>query len=209
MARIGEGFSDSRNYDLIHQSRENAQQWEAYAKRLEFILKQYQEEYDYLVGHVYNLKRDYLLTVLDMYDRYGALLPPLPQGFIASLSARVTAFSFFEGGSQLPSKDSRQYNTVFLKNTTAFIYCEYTLRHFSKNVRTEYQGLFRWYYQDNGEYVSFREQTFSSYIDTGWETSWYADGCGFPNAGNWAAGTYLVRVFLNEELAAEDTFTIL
>ncbi len=168
----------------------------------------YREEYRYLVGYVCELKKLYQSVSADAASRNGTNYPPPPEGFVASIQARISSFRFFGAGEAAPSLEKRSYSSRFQKNQTRYIWFEYTLRHISPGRRIDYAGVCDWYHLGSSKNTRIGSTPFYFHILPEWEFSHYAQGTGWSEAGKWTPGTYAVLIFIEGEFAARRTFEV-
>jgi hypothetical protein len=120
-------------------------------------------------------------------------------------NARVTAVRFFESGTQVPEKNSRQYQDRFDTRTIRFVYWELSLGFPKIQSRIDFDIDAVWYGPDGN--VVWR-QTRKVYVLPGWTTSWhiYGWGCNTPPCRGWKVGRYRVELLVGSSKVASGSF---
>lgn len=119
---------------------------------------------------------------------------------------KVRSIKFFEGGDEVPERDSRQYSNTFSAASARYIYCEVELYNPSYGKGdARYEFVYRYY---KGKREMFGEARFYFTLQSEWEGAVCPAGYGWPEAGNWTPATYRVEVWIEGEKAGENSFTV-
>ncbi|MBN2244430.1 MAG: hypothetical protein JW755_01155 [Candidatus Aminicenantes bacterium] len=124
---------------------------------------------------------------------------------IPSLRADVTKVNFYEGGYEVVLYGQRVYGVRFSKSSTRAIWWELNLEHPDPGRRVDFVIEAVFYRWDGSEIA--RQINNTAVLPT-WTTSYHSLGWGWKEAGNWAAGTYRVELFVEGQQAASGTFEI-
>ena len=125
--------------------------------------------------------------------------------YIPSLQAWPTGLLFFESGYDGIEYDQRVYDTRFDHKTARFINWELSLEREREGTYVAFT-IKAIYYNPDGSV--FAEQTFDTYFDTSWKSSHHSMGYGWEEPGNYPLGTYLVEIYIADQMVISDSFTI-
>ncbi|MCP4154036.1 MAG: protein kinase [bacterium] len=110
---------------------------------------------------------------------------------------------FFESSLDVPAMDARTYENRFAAAGTRYVYCElsyknklYRIAESSSKLRVVYKGAFT------------LELTGTIVQEEGSRTGVFWRGMGWPQAGKWPKGPYIVTVFLDNEKISESSFEV-
>ena len=124
---------------------------------------------------------------------------------IPTLQARVTGIRFYEGGYDGIPYNQRVYNTSFPKSATRAIWWELNLEHPDPRRKIDFAIEAVFYRWDGSEIA---RQINNTAIQSTWTTSYHSLGWGWREAGNWAAGSYRVILFIDGQQVSDGTFFI-
>lgn len=124
---------------------------------------------------------------------------------IPAIQARVTSIQFFEGGYDGIPYNQRVYNISFPKSSTRAIWWELNLEHPDPGRRIDF-AIEAVFYRWDGTEIA--QQVNNTAVQMTWTTSFHSLGWGWKEAGNWAAGTYRVVLFVDGKKVGDGIFTI-
>ncbi len=123
-----------------------------------------------------------------------------------SLNASVDSLKFYESGDEDIPYGQRNYRKIFKQSDTRYINYELNLLHSPPGKRVEFE-LDVIYYDHNGNALYGLIHDCS--VESDWDYSWYSWGVGWDESGNWAPGTYTVKVFDGTNEIASSEFIII
>ena len=124
---------------------------------------------------------------------------------IPSLRAKVTGLRFYEAGFDNLPLDQRLYAGQFETAATRAIWWELGLTYPAPTTRKTFRLEIRWRRQDGSVLA---DEVSDQQIETGWTSSFHAQGRGAQVPATWDRGTYSVQVFLEGKIIASGTFAV-
>jgi serine/threonine protein kinase len=128
-----------------------------------------------------------------------------PTWYIPAIDAGVNSIQFYESSVDGIPLDERSYSNSFPQSSTRFINWELNLQHPSPTDRIDFTIHAVYYSPDRS---IFAEQDLDTYIDPEWTTSTHFHGWGWDEPGNWSTGSYLIALYVDNELIASANFDI-
>ncbi len=130
--------------------------------------------------------------------------PPVTQYDIPLLSADVTSVRFYESGPDSVPYDQRAYQTSFSSADSRYINWELCLTHLAPGQQVNFD--IDWVYRNDAGI--FGQSTLGTYIPADWTSSCFNHGWGWPDVGNWPAGSYTVDLYIAGNKVASDVFEV-
>lgn len=125
---------------------------------------------------------------------------------IPKLNADIVKFEFFESADPVASLKERTFTRSFDAKTARLIYWHLELDYPKRNSNTTFDLETVWYSPDGSEYGRW---TRKFRMEAGWSGSYYSSGWGANNPGTWKPGNYRAAVFLDGQVIAEGSFTVM
>ena len=97
------------------------------------------------------------------------------------------------------------YTKRFEKSRSRYIYWEIHLEHAPPGRRIDFE-LEAVYYHADGRIVG--RQSTHCHLEADWRNSYWNNGWGSPEAGNWAAGSYRVELSVQGKKVASNSFEV-
>ncbi len=123
-----------------------------------------------------------------------------------NLYFELISIQFFEAGETIPAATERKYQTYFSQQEARYIYCEVKVINLLYGQAPHSHKLVWKYHRPDG---TFWDQVVADFnILPEWYTAWHQRGWGWTTPGNWAKGTYSVKIYSDLECIGEEKFTI-
>lgn len=149
-----------------------------------------------------------IAAILVSPDTSAAIAPATPGPEtrpvdIPSLNANVVSLRFYDGGIS-PTSTARVYKSRFAKTETNRVGYELILQHPAPGKRIEYSIDSVWHRDGTVFYTG----KYEVWIDPAWIRSTPVYALGWDQPGNWAAGSYLVELFIDGRKIASGLFEV-
>lgn len=123
----------------------------------------------------------------------------------SSLDRYVTTVHFFESGYGSLPVNERAYKTDFPKFQTRYINWEVKLKYPAPGQRIDFNIDAVWRRSDG---IIYTQETLRTYMEPNWDNSLHSSGWGNRNPGTWAAGPYVVELYVEGKKIANRSFRI-
>jgi hypothetical protein len=126
-----------------------------------------------------------------------------------AFNPQVTALRFFESGNDGLPRDQRVYAERFASETSRYINWELNLEYPAPGRRVDFQITAIYYFSNSaGSWEEFFRQTFDTYVEGDWTSSWHGWSYGYDDPGNWTIGSYRVDTLFAGQVIASEQFEI-